>query len=179
MPFKTKRKLRCSGCIIDAIRMHDETRLRSLLSSKNVEYSDTYWVPSHPMLIDENDQLFSRFPMISSWYPTKYKPYCTHPSVSETLAPGRPANIALSVVLASMLHTTSEFNAFQIVVDSNKFDMNEPLIYHQRRIPQYNGRSLQYSTRKEDWEVVIVDPAAMICCWIRAPTWTIRTHSYS
>ena len=36
----------------------------------------------------------------------------------------------MSVVLTSMLHTTAEFNAFQIVVECHKFDMNESLIFH-------------------------------------------------
>ena len=50
--------------------------------------------------------------------------------LAETLAPGRPANIALSVVLVSMLNTTGEFNALQVLVDSQKFDLNEPLLFH-------------------------------------------------
>ena len=47
-----------------------------------------------------------------------------------------------------MLHTTAEFNAFQIVVESRKFDMNEPLIVHLREIISV-------------WRLVIVDPAGM------------------
>ena len=96
-------------------------------------------------------------PMLSDHYLRTDKWNCAHPRVAnETLVPGEPENIAMSVVLASMLHTTADFNAFQLVVESLKFDLSEPLILHVRNIT-IDGR---YS----DWELLIVDPAGMALC---------------
>ena len=75
---------------------------------------------------------------------------CSHPAVEETLVPGAPVNIAMSVVLTAMLHTTVDFNAFQIVAESQKFDLTEGLIFHGRE---------RNSTRK--WNVLIMDPVGM------------------
>ena len=65
---------------------------------------------------------------------------------------GRPANIALSVVLAALLYTTNDFNGLQMLVESGKFDLPEPLIFHMIR------RNIA------EWSLVAVDPigAAML-----------------
>ena len=91
-------------------------------------------------------EFVQRFPMLNT-YSLNSEHQCVHPVVEETLVPGKPANIAMSVVLVSMLHTTAQFNAFQIVVESRKFDMNESLIFHLWHI--------------EEWALIIVDPAGM------------------
>ena len=42
---------------------------------------------------------------------------------------GKPCEHRYVRVLVSMLHTTAQFNAFQIVVETSKFVMNEPIYF--------------------------------------------------
>ena len=61
-------------------------------------------------------------------------------------------------MLVSMLYTIAEFNAFQVLVEFRKCDMNEPLILHLTRrtmIPD------SWSTSTTEWSIVIVDPAGL------------------
>ena len=74
--------------------------------------------------------------------------HCTHPVLAETLAPGKPANIAVSIALMSMLHTSGDFNVLQMLVDSEKFDLSEPLLFHM---------PLKYRPHNS-WSLVAVDP---------------------
>ena len=114
-----------------------------MLSAADVEYSDTHWVPRDRIRIFSNPLQYltltstypsaNRFPVLSNPESVTCNMQCEHPVVFGLLSPGderKPVNIAMSVVLSSMLHTTAEFNAFQMVVDSRKFDMNEPLIFY-------------------------------------------------
>ena len=148
----------CSGCLIEAIERHEERTLRQLLSNANVEYSDIHWVPRDSLLLFKEPFLNTtseylacscpRFPVLSNFFLLNASQHCYHRVVDETLTPGKPENIAMSVVLSSMLYTTAEFNAFKIVVESHKFDMNEPLIFHQRQ-------------SSKSWSLGIVSPAGM------------------
>lgn len=92
------------------------------------------------------------FPVYSRTYSLTSQHNCTHPIVEETPVAGRPANVAMSVVLSSMLHTTPEFNAFEMIIESHKFDMNEPLIFHLTQNTEFQA----------NWDLFIVDPAAIV-----------------
>lgn len=48
----------------------------------------------------------------------------------QLLTPGKPTHIVISVVYTAMLHTTPKFNALQILAESDKFDLTEPVILH-------------------------------------------------
>ena len=149
MASQTTKTQGCSGCLIEAIERHDERKLCELLSAANVEYSDTYWVPRDKLFkfVEPLSNSYWQFPVLLPSLENSVK-QCSHPVLEETLMPGEPANIALSVVLSSMLHTTAEFNAFKMVAESRKFEMNEPLIFHMRH-------------KNEIWSIVIVDTAGM------------------
>ena len=67
--------------------------------------------------------------------------------LDEMLEAGKPANFAVSVALMSMLNTSGDFIALQVLVDSDKFDLHEPLVFH---IPPENC-----------WSLVAVDPIGM------------------
>ena len=150
MALHATRTSGCSGCIIDAIVSHDERRLLDLLSNANVKFSDTYWIPRVSFL-----PLMGKF-----WYTLRSfrttqtsqlsataEQHCSHPVLAETLEAGKPANVAVSIALMSMLNTTDDFNALQVLVDSEKFDLSEPLVFH---IPPGNC-----------WSLVAVDPIGM------------------
>ena len=131
---------------------HNERRLRGLLLDSNLKYSDTHWVRRSFVVkftaAFPND--FKQIPVLMSDIPVKAQLRCAHPAVEETLVPGAPVNIAMSVVLTAMLNTTVDFNAFQIVVNSKKFDLNEALIFHRRK---WNSTT--------NWIVEIMDPIGM------------------
>ena len=140
-----------SGCLIDAIVCHDERRLRHLLSDASAKFSDTYWMRRESLLI--RIAIFK--PSIRGFRTTQWSKlaeldaeHCTHPVLAETLAPGKPANIAVSVALMSMLHTSGHFNLLQVLVDSRKFDLSEPLLFH---MPIAYGLP-------NSWSLVAVDP---------------------
>ena len=92
------------------------------------------------------------FPFLSDSDSVTSGPQCAHPIVEETLVPGEPANIAMSVVLSLMLHTTAKFNALQILMESHKFDMNEPLIFRRR---------WNLTASRTDWGILKMNPSAM------------------
>lgn len=77
---------------------------------------------------------------------------CPHPSVMETYVGRNPAACAVSVVLMAMLFSTAEFNVLQILRDSGKFDLREPLLFHQCR-PNWDN--------KMEWSLVAVNPLGM------------------
>ena len=131
MALQTAGTRGCSGCLIRAIVLHDVKTLRRLLSSDSAEFSDTYWIPiaSLDCIVAESDTL-PEFRTLFSQLVKKATKHCIHSMLAETLSPGRPDNIALSFVLMAMLNTTSEFNPLQILIDSHKFDLSEPLLFH-------------------------------------------------
>lgn len=65
---------------------------------------------------------------------------------------------AMSVVLASILYTTTKFNALQILIDSQKFDMSEPIIYYWRN----------YSNKT--WYLVAMSPVGLAILMDRCST---------
>ena len=150
MASQTARTVGCSGCLIEAIERHDERRLRELLSAEKVQYSDTYWVLRANLLhfMTSISNFVWHYPMLTRTDSLTSQPLCAHPLDEETPTPGQPAHIAMSVLLSSMLHTTAEFNAFQMLVESHKFDVNEPLMFH-------------IMTKETDWRLFIVDLAGM------------------
>ena len=93
----------CSGCLIEAIECHDEVGLRNPLSAMNMEYSDTYWVPRAKILefVALFQNSFKDFPVLT--HISKHQ--SSHLLVEETLVTGETANIAMSVLLSSMLHS--------------------------------------------------------------------------
>ena len=131
MALPARRTCVCSGCIADAIVRHDEKALRQLLSDESAEFSDIYWIPI-AILDDKEANTYSmpEFRTLSSQLVANAEQQCTHLMLAETLSPGRPANIAVSVVLMSMLNTNAEFNPLQMLIDSHKFDLSEPLLFH-------------------------------------------------
>ena len=125
----------CSGCLIEAILCQDERRVCNLLSAAvNVDYSDTYWVPRNSIFsyMAIFPTSFRGSPMLARQMSTASGQRCTHPQplLEESLVSGLPANIALSVVIAAMLYTMNDFNGLQMLVESEKFDLREPLIFY-------------------------------------------------
>ena len=131
MALHATRTSGCSGCLIDAIVRHDKRRFRHLLSDASAKFSETYWVPRESLFTHmENFWHSLRGFRTTQWTQLAANAeHCTHPVLAETLAPGKPANIAVSVVLMSMLNTSGDFNVLQELVDSNKFDLSEPLLF--------------------------------------------------
>lgn len=132
MAFHATRPSGCSGCLIDACVRHDERRLRHLLSDASVQFSDTYWVPRAHMETNEFMENFIHSPptKLMTELSANAKLHCTHPVLAETLEAGKPEHIALSVTLMSMLCTSRDFNALKMLIDSDKFDLSEPLLFH-------------------------------------------------
>ena len=152
MALHATRTSGCSGCIIDAIVSHDERRLLDLLSNANVKFSDTYWIPRVsflPLMGKFWHSLRNFRTAQTSQVAATAEQHCSHPVLAETLEAGKPANIAVSVALMAMLHTTDDFNALQVLVKSENFDpdLSEPLTFH---IPPGNC-----------WSLVAVDPIGM------------------
>ena len=135
MAFQSSGVLGCSGCLIEAIVLHDERILRKLrLSATDLEYSDTHWVPRvSPFSFMTTFPNSSRGSPMPSQLNAEADLHCTHPLLAETLEAGEPANIALSVILMSMLYSRTDFNGLQMLIESGKFDLSEPLIFHMKK----------------------------------------------
>lgn len=160
MASQTSKAVGCSRCLIEAIERHDERRLRDLLSA-NVQYSDTYWanrlklkdrtVSCKEYIEKVGFDIFQHFPlMLTNRESVACEELCTHREIDATATPGDYKNIAMSVVLAAMLHTTAEFNAFQVLIESHKIDMDKQLMFHMRK-----------SEMCDSWLFVQIDLEAM------------------
>lgn len=146
----------CSGCIIESIERADESTLRKLLSEENVEFTDTFWASRESLTLSLSLSLnYSEcFPALSTRAAARNSDNrCAHSMREQRLQSGRPSHIAMSIVLTAMLHTTIEFNALQILVESRRFYFREPLVFH-----WFNSASY---FRGENWNVFCVDAAAM------------------
>lgn len=151
------KTLGCSGCLIEAIERGDETTLRQLLPAPNVEFHDSYWISRSSLSVLEapNPERCKCFPVVSAASETAPRcpqpENCSHSIFERNLLPDvkkRLKHIAMSVVLSAMQHTTRHFNALQILVESQKFDMSEPVIFHWKGSKFAKSRGL--------WNVVAV-----------------------
>lgn len=143
------RPLACSGCIIEVIERADQSTLRQLLSQQNVEFIDTYWAPSDSFTHFLDSHKFYPVLSVSAQNELNFEKQCTHSMLEQTLLPGKPPHIAMSVVLTAMLYTTSEFNALQILLESKLFDLSEPLVFH------------YYFSELNCWNILYADAAAI------------------
>lgn len=57
----------------------------------------------------------------------------------------------MSVVRAAMKITTSDFNALKVIVESEKLDLSEPLVFNCDTDEHFDTK----------WNVVVVDPAGL------------------
>lgn len=127
------RTLACSGCLIEAIECRDEIALRRLLSATNFEFRDIYWVPRfdrYSQTIEPFEHCCKCFPLLSSRETRSPTKQCTHSMEEPIEGTARDDHIPMSVVATAMLHTTAAFNALQILIESQKFDLSEPLVFH-------------------------------------------------
>lgn len=146
----------CSGCLIEAIERADEAKLRRLLSAPNLEFSDTYWTPPSGLMafLAPYPQCSKCFPVLSTLLQLapRYveQKECEHSVVEGSLVAGQPPLIAMSVVLVSMLYTKSRCNALQMLIDSQKFDLSEPLVFHYR-----------FESDDNSWDLVAISPIGL------------------
>ena len=113
-------------------------------------FGDTYWMPCES-LFKRTENFWHSFNgfRTSQWTQLAANDeHCTHPVLAERLTPGKPANIAVSVALMSILNTTIYFNALQVLVDSEKFDLSEPLFFHM---------PFEYVSQQTSWSLMAVD----------------------
>ena len=77
---------------------------------------------------------------------------CFHSTTIETLeALNEKKRYIISVVLRAMQFSTTDFNAPQIIIESGRFYLREPLIFHQCNIfPTFN-----------EWQLIAVSPLGM------------------
>ena len=139
----------CSACLVAAIELRDEATVRRMFADSNVQYADTVWLPlpirsPFHMIESHENRIFAA--LSSSRFFDKYSFMsciaannlqvgvngCPHPTAIETLEAGyEPKSCVISVVLMAMLFSTPKFNALQILIESGRFDLRDPLIFHQ------------------------------------------------
>lgn len=151
---QSPRKFGCSRCLIKAIERGERTRLEELLSSEH-EFNDTFWAP-----LPDTDRAknirglkeLAPFPIggiriprltaecstsrsgLASLFRSCFPYICIHRTSTDdhqlSLLSAERTHVAMSVVLTAMLYSTSQFNAFEKLVRSLKFDMNAPVKFH-------------------------------------------------
>ena len=112
-----------------------------MLTDPTVQYADTVWLP---LPLDSQFHFIRPLPWRLKFASCSQAEFfevcnniCRHPTAIETLTPGRYIkSCAISVLLMAMLFSTPEFNALQILIKSGRFDLREPLIFHQFDIPR-------------------------------------------
>lgn len=146
----------CSACLITAIERRNYVSIREMLSNRKLYFRDTLWLPirygSYFIKAIELSPVGIRF-LSSIPSHLAYPPWqCHHPFVKETYDCGSPEACAISVIVMAMLCSTPEFNALKILIDSDRFDLREPLLFH---ICQSN------SYYEMDWRLVCINPLGM------------------
>ena len=151
----------CSACLVAAIEHRDNAAVRRMLADQTVQYADIVWLPL-PLgsLFHAIDRvlrpLFRGYTIISCIAANNQRVginQCPHSVAIETLEVGEePKPCVISVVLMAMLFSTPDFNALQILIESGRFDMREPLIFH---LCHYYGLNYQ------EWKLIAVSPLGM------------------
>ena len=85
--------------------------------------------------VDQSFEHWNQYNVISSsrfskHFTSETQKHCPHPIVIDTLIAGD--SCAVSVVMSAMLFSTVDFNVLQILIESGRFDFQEPLVYHCR-----------------------------------------------
>ena len=166
----------CSACLVAAIEHRDEASVRRMLADKSVQYEDTVWLPLiyhqliSPLTGISSNKLLSPFDPIEQVSFNGLFQYtfvscivannrrvgvnqCPHPVAIETLEVGEePKSCVISVVLMAMLFSTPNFNALQILIESGRFDLREPLVFH---------LCLCYNSDFEKWKIIVVSTLGM------------------
>ena len=139
-----QRNSRCSECVCEAIELHYERRLQELLHEPGVYYADTFWAPAPRARF----QRVARRGEHVSWEyhtnvgetgaPKDLRESCGHMLIDAELRARIDVEqrfyLLVSLVQVAVEHTDDAddgFNPLQILADSGKFDLSEPLIYHQ------------------------------------------------
>ena len=140
----------CSACLVAAIELRDEAIVRLMLADSSVHYADIVWLPLpirspfHMIESDSSNQIFGKYSLMSCIAAENLQVgvnRCPHPTAIETLEAWRhPNSCVISVVLMAMLFSTPDFNAMQILIESGRFDLREPLVFHQC----YNSKNWQF-----------------------------------
>lgn len=131
----------CSQCLLEAIQTHDEMRLRALLSSPATEFVDTFWAPVpryFTCLYGLNGvgvHVDLKWEGLSFAADASGRLDCRHVRIdSEMQRPveaGHTDRVAVSVLAMAMIFSTSDFNAFRIMKESGRFNLNETFVFHE------------------------------------------------
>ena len=140
----------CLACLAAAIELLDEATVRRMLADSSVQYADIVWLPLpigspfHIIKSESSNQIFGKYSLMFCIAAENLQVGVnrgSHPTAIETLEAGRkPNSCAISVVLIAMLFSTPDFNALQIMLESGRFDLREPLVFHQC----YNFKNWQF-----------------------------------
>ena len=136
MSTETQIASGCSACLVAAIEHRDEAAVRRMLSDQTVQYVDTVWLP---LALNSKFRFIKHEPWSLTFVSCSVAEssqvcdnICPHPSAIESLETGQEIkSCAISVLLMAMLFSTPDFNALQILIESGRFDLREPLIFHQ------------------------------------------------
>ena len=124
----------CSACLVAAIENRDEAAVCRMLADLKVQYADTVLLLI-PMPLDSQFNLIEPVPgkiQYVSCIPAKSLHFGDDICPHQSLATGQNLKLCfISVLLMAMLFSTTDFNALQILIESGRFDMREPLIFHQ------------------------------------------------
>ena len=128
----------------EAIELHYERRLQELLHEPGVYYADTFWAPAPRARFqrvarrDEHVSWEYHTNVGEAGAPKDLRESCGHMRIDAELRARIDVDqrfyLLVSLVQVAVEHTDDSddgFNPLQILADSGKIDLSEPLMYHQ------------------------------------------------
>ena len=123
----------CSACLVEAIQQNDENWFRRLLADLQLSFNDTFSIPKWYKTVEDSLSIkwSSQHLLIPRGGGSSSNQLCSHVIVRENLDACTLQGTTISLVQMAMLFSTPEFNSLQLLINSGRFDLSEPIIFHE------------------------------------------------
>ena len=144
----------CPVCLAFAIQSHDRTLLEALLSQP-VNFQDSFILPAPTVLLkDPTKYLRSRIPPPNAEFDLNLVGSCGHELLDrEIRLEFNQEYVGFyleNLVELAFAYATQSFNALESLIQSKKFDLSEPVLYHRLIVPPYLTHHIREAGKSAD-----------------------------
>lgn len=162
----------CPICLAFAIQSHDRSLLEMLLSQP-VNFPDAFVLPAPAIVFKDHKKCIrGRIPPPADLFNLNRSGFCGHElldcDVHIEFIQEPSAFYLESIIEVAIAHSTSSFNAIGALIQSKKFDLSEPILYHRVIIPPFQIRPIGEAGKLADcFDVEYMRSSSLI--WIPGP----------
>lgn len=169
---RSNSKTGCPLCLAFAIQSHDRSFLEALLS-QTVSYPDTFVLPAPTVLFkDPSKCLRARIPSPAAEFELNRVGSCGHELIDCEIRyefnQEYSAFYLESLIEMAISYSTPSFNVLEALLQSQKFDLSEPILFHRLIVPPYLTHHIREADQFTDcYEVQYVRSSSQT--WIPGP----------